>query len=132
MNVILVLFDFDGTLSLIREGWPEVMLPMFEELLPRVEGESPDAVRAMLWDDIMTLNGRQTIYQMMKFAERVTERVAGRGTERIAEQAASGVAGRVADHVAKRGSKRGSIRRGADTFVAAPVARWAAGGGGLV
>ena len=28
----------------------------------------------MLWDDIMTLNGRQTIYQMMKFAERVTER----------------------------------------------------------
>ena len=30
-----VLFDFDGTLSLIREGWPEVMLPMFEEMLPR-------------------------------------------------------------------------------------------------
>ena len=73
-NIAHVVLDFDGTLSLIREGWPEVMLPMFEELLPRVEGESSDAVRAMLWDDIMTLNGRQTIYQMMKFAERVTER----------------------------------------------------------
>ena len=24
-----VLFDFDGTLSLIREGWPDVMVPMF-------------------------------------------------------------------------------------------------------
>jgi phosphoglycolate phosphatase len=24
-----VLFDFDGTLSLIRQGWPEVMMPMF-------------------------------------------------------------------------------------------------------
>ena len=23
-----VLFDFDGTLSLIREGWPQVMIPM--------------------------------------------------------------------------------------------------------
>ena len=30
-----VLFDFDGTLSLIRQGWPEVMVPMFVEMLPR-------------------------------------------------------------------------------------------------
>ena len=29
-----VLFDFDGTLSLIRQGWPEVMVPMFVEMLP--------------------------------------------------------------------------------------------------
>ena len=29
-----VLFDFDGTLSLIREGWPQVMTPMFVEMLP--------------------------------------------------------------------------------------------------
>ncbi|MDP6794474.1 MAG: haloacid dehalogenase-like hydrolase [Verrucomicrobiota bacterium] len=73
-SIAHVVLDFDGTLSLIREGWPEVMLPMFEELLPRVDGEAPRAVRAMLLDDIMTLNGRQTIYQMMKFAERVAER----------------------------------------------------------
>ena len=26
-----VLFDFDGTLSLIREGWPDVMIPMMVE-----------------------------------------------------------------------------------------------------
>ena len=73
-NIQHVVFDFDGTLSLIREGWPEVMLPMFEELLPPVNGDGTASVRAMLLDDIMTLNGRQTIFQMMKFAERVNER----------------------------------------------------------
>jgi len=35
-----VLLDFDGTLSLIREGWPEVMLPMFVEFLPALPGEA--------------------------------------------------------------------------------------------
>jgi len=69
-----VVFDFDGTLSLIRQGWPEVMVPMFAEMLPRIEGDSEDSVRAMLFDDIMQLNGKQTIYQMIRFAERVSER----------------------------------------------------------
>jgi phosphoglycolate phosphatase len=69
-----VLFDFDGTLSLIREGWPVVMLGMFDEFLPKRAGEDRDAVRRMLMDDMMGLNGKQTIYQMMRFAERVTER----------------------------------------------------------
>lgn len=69
-----VVFDFDGTLSLIREGWPEVMLPMFEEMLPEADGDTTESVRQMLLDDIMTLNGKQTIYQMIRFAERVTER----------------------------------------------------------
>ena len=69
-----VLFDFDGTLSLIREGWPEVMAPMFAEMLPRVQGESDTDVHRLLYDDIMRLNGKQTIYQMIQFAERVQER----------------------------------------------------------
>jgi phosphoglycolate phosphatase len=68
-----VLLDFDGTLSLIREGWPEVMLGMFLEMLPRRGGEET-ADRQMLWDDMMRLNGKQTIYQMMQFADRVRER----------------------------------------------------------
>ena len=28
-----ILFDFDGTLSLIREGWPEVMIPLMVDKL---------------------------------------------------------------------------------------------------
>ena len=35
-----VLFDFDGTLSLIRQGWPEVMVPMFVEMLLSLPGET--------------------------------------------------------------------------------------------
>jgi phosphoglycolate phosphatase len=68
------LFDFDGTLSLIRQGWPEVMVPMFVEALPRLDGESDAAVEGMVLDDIMRLNGKQTIYQMIQLADRVRER----------------------------------------------------------
>ena len=73
-NINHVVFDFDGTISLIREGWPDVMLPMFEELLPNVQGDISESVRKMLLDDIMTLNGKQTIYQMIRFCERIKER----------------------------------------------------------
>jgi phosphoglycolate phosphatase len=69
-----VVFDFDGTLSLIREGWPVVMMGMFQEMLPGKAGDTSDAVRQMLFDDMMKLNGKQTIYQMIQFAERVKER----------------------------------------------------------
>jgi phosphoglycolate phosphatase len=69
-----VLFDFDGTLSLIREGWPEVMVPMFVEMCPALPGESEAQRRQLLYDDIMRLNGKQTIYQMMQLAERIRER----------------------------------------------------------
>lgn len=69
-----VLFDFDGTLSLIREGWPEVMVPLFLEMLPRLPGESEDQARRLVFDDIMRLNGKQTIYQMIQLAGRIRER----------------------------------------------------------
>jgi phosphoglycolate phosphatase-like HAD superfamily hydrolase len=69
-----VLFDFDGTLSLIREGWPEVMVPMFAEMLPPLAGETDEQRRSLCLDDIMRLNGKQTIYQMIQLAERISER----------------------------------------------------------
>ena len=69
-----VLFDFDGTLSLIRQGWPEVMVPMFVEMLPAQGGESEETRRQLCHDDIMRLNGKQTIYQMIQLAERIKER----------------------------------------------------------
>lgn len=69
-----VLFDFDGTLSLIREGWPEVMVPMFVESLPPLPGEPEEARRRLVYDDIMRLTGKQTIYQMIQLAERIRER----------------------------------------------------------
>jgi hypothetical protein len=37
----VALFDFDGTLSLIRSGWMDVMVPMMIELLAETKsGES--------------------------------------------------------------------------------------------
>ena len=69
-----VLFDFDGTLSLLREGWPQVMIPLFLEMLPRRAGDTEDSLRQLVTDDIMRLNGKQTIYQMIQLAERIKER----------------------------------------------------------
>lgn len=69
-----VLFDFDGTLSLIRQGWPEVMVPMFVEMLPARPGESAEDLHKLAFEDIMRLNGKQTIYQMIQLAERIKER----------------------------------------------------------
>ena len=73
-NLSHVLFDFDGTLSLIRQGGPEVMVPMFIEMLPRRAADTDESVRQLLYDDIMRFNGKQTIYQMMQLAERIKER----------------------------------------------------------
>ncbi len=43
----VVLFDFDGTLSLIRSGWVEVMVPMMVEILVDLKsGESESDLRA--------------------------------------------------------------------------------------
>jgi len=69
-----VLFDFDGTLSLIREGWPQVMVPMFVEMLPALPGESVETRQQLCFEDIMRLNGKQTIYQMIQLADRIRER----------------------------------------------------------
>ena len=85
-----VLFDFDGTISIIREGWPAVMVPMFVEMLPALPGESEEARRQLCFDDIMRLNGKQTIYQMIQLADRIKERG---GTPRFSRAWRAAVAG---------------------------------------
>jgi len=79
-----VLFDFDGTLSLIREGWPQVMIPMMVDVL-RQTGTAEDdaALTAAVEDFVMRLNGRQTIYQMIQLADEVQKR-GGRPLEPLA------------------------------------------------
>ena len=70
-----VLFDFDGTLSLIREGWPQVMVPMMVEVLRQTGTSETDAeLHAAVEEFVMHLNGRQTIYQMMQLSEEVRRR----------------------------------------------------------
>ena len=75
MPIRAALFDFDGTLSLIREGWPQVMIPLMVEVL-RGTGttETDGELSAAVEEFVMRLNGRQTIYQMMQLADEVKKR----------------------------------------------------------
>lgn len=69
------LFDFDGTLSLIREGWQDVMIPMMVELLLQTPAhESEAAIEAVVREFVARLTGKQTIYQMIQLAEEIRQR----------------------------------------------------------
>jgi phosphoglycolate phosphatase len=66
------LFDFDGTLSLIREGWPQIMIPMMVEVLRQTgTAETDEQLQTLIETFVMRLTGRQTIYQMIQLAEEV-------------------------------------------------------------
>jgi FMN phosphatase YigB (HAD superfamily) len=69
-----VVFDFDGTLSWIRHGWPQIMLDGFRRRLPHLPGETDAARDEVLNGVIFGLNGKPTILQMVRFAEIVRER----------------------------------------------------------
>ncbi|HEY6169373.1 MAG TPA: HAD family hydrolase [Verrucomicrobiae bacterium] len=69
-----VVFDFDGTLSWLRHGWPEMMFQVFREVFPARAGESEGAIHDLLINLILSLNGKPTIFQMIRFADLVAER----------------------------------------------------------
>ena len=87
------LFDFDGTISLIREGWQQVMKPYFCEVLEQtrhnetrgdiegyetrgdIEGcETREEIMGCVHDFVDFLTGKQTIYQCIRLAEEVAKR----------------------------------------------------------
>jgi len=68
----VVLFDFDGTVSLIRSGWLDVMVPMMVELLMDLKtGEGQPEIRALVEDFVGRLTGKQTMYQMIELARQI-------------------------------------------------------------
>ena len=70
-----VLFDFDGTLSLIREGWQEVMVSFMTEILHTLDPCSPEEeLRTYVSEYVTRLTGKQTIYQMIQLADEVRVR----------------------------------------------------------
>ena len=74
-NARVVLFDFDGTLSLIRSGWMDVMVPMMVEILAELKtGETEEQLRAVVEDLVWRLTGKETIYQMIAFADAIRAR----------------------------------------------------------
>ncbi len=71
----VALFDFDGTLSTIRAGWIDVMVPMMVELLVECKsGESEESLTALVREFVGRLTGKQTMYQMIELADQITAR----------------------------------------------------------
>jgi phosphoglycolate phosphatase len=80
----VAILDFDGTLSLIRSGWMQVMIPLCVEVLAKTNsGESDDQLRVVAEDFVWRLTGKETIYQMMALADGVASR-GGKPLEPIA------------------------------------------------
>ncbi|MCE5216952.1 HAD family hydrolase [bacterium] len=74
-RVRFALFDFDGTISLIRQGWQEVMIPMMVDILMGLNtGESCDDIHMTVKEFVTRLTGKQTIYQTMALAEEIEKR----------------------------------------------------------
>lgn len=71
----VALFDFDGTLSIIRSGWEDVMIPMMvEELLALNSGETEEQLTEIVKEFVGRLTGKQTIYQMIELCDQITRR----------------------------------------------------------
>ncbi len=71
----IAFFDFDGTVSLIRAGWMDIMMrPMMDALKALNTGESEAELRAVLEDFIWRFTGQDTIWQARAFAAAVRER----------------------------------------------------------
>jgi phosphoglycolate phosphatase-like HAD superfamily hydrolase len=69
------LFDFDGTLSLIRQGWQDVMISYFTaELAASPRGESTKAIENKVRSFVTDLTGKQTIYQCIQLSEEIKKR----------------------------------------------------------
>jgi len=67
--------DFDGTISLIREGWQQIMIPYFNDvLLAASPHEAPEEILRCVHDFVDYLTGKQTIYQCIQLAEEITKR----------------------------------------------------------
>src|SRR4051812_41328265 len=71
----VAIFDFDGTLSLIRSGWMPMMVSQFmEELMPLSKNETEKTLRTEVEDVIFDLTGKETIYQMKALCEAIHRR----------------------------------------------------------
>lgn len=70
------LFDFDGTISLIRTGWQQVMVEMMVGILIQYpgEGETLEQLTSNVREYVDRFTGKQTIYQMVRLAEEIRQR----------------------------------------------------------
>lgn len=74
-RIRFAIFDFDGTISLIREGWQDIMIPMMVDFLCQTpQHESRSEIERVVKDFVSKTTGKQTIYQMIQLAEEIEKR----------------------------------------------------------
>lgn len=75
-NIKHVVFDFDGTISLIRDGWQNVMVPMMVEFLQLETdtSETREEIESIVVEFVDRLTGKQTIYQMIQLSDEIEKR----------------------------------------------------------
>lgn len=70
-----VVFDFDGTLSLLRGNWQGLMIPRMVEILAATGTPEPRAeLEAIVTEFVTRLTGRPTMLQMQALADEVVRR----------------------------------------------------------
>ena len=85
----LMVFDFDGTISLIRAGWFHVMVPMMVEVLAELKtGETEEQLTELVSEFVYELTGKQTVYQTIELARQVELR-SGKPVEVLSYSAAA-------------------------------------------
>ncbi len=66
------IFDFDGTVSLLREGWQNIMYSYFtQEVLSCPNAPSEEDSRAEVMEFVDKLTGKQTIFQCIQLCETI-------------------------------------------------------------
>lgn len=75
-NIRHVVFDFDGTISLIRDGWQNVMVPMMVEFIKQETDtkETHETLESIVVEFVDRLTGKQTIYQMIQLTQEIKKR----------------------------------------------------------
>lgn len=73
-QVRVAVFDFDGTVSLLRSGWQQIMIEMMSEQLPRKSGETEAEISRIATNLVYHTNGQPTLFQMLALADVVRAR----------------------------------------------------------
>lgn len=70
-DIKAVVFDFDGTISVLRQGWEGIMLPLMSEMICPQGNDK--VIEEQIQRYISESTGIQTVYQMQWLAQKVKE-----------------------------------------------------------
>jgi phosphoglycolate phosphatase-like HAD superfamily hydrolase len=109
------IFDFDGTISLIREGWQGIMIPYFTTELAACPGAariSPGLLEEEARNFIYINTGKQTVYQCIELAERV-KKLGGRarGALEYKKEYHRRLSHRIAGRIAELSENPGAVEK---------------------